>query len=59
MSILSFVLLLLVIGVVVYGIKCAIAGDWMRLLWLAVGLIIVIVILGALGVSLPNIPRLG
>jgi hypothetical protein len=58
MTILSFVLLLLVIGVVVYGIKCAIAGDWMRLLWLAVGLIIAIIILGALGITLPTIPRL-
>lgn len=59
MSILSFILLLFIIGVVIYGIKLAIAGDWKGLLWLVVLLIVVIIILGALGVSLPNIPRLG
>jgi hypothetical protein len=59
MSILSFVLLLLVIGVVVYAIKLAIAGNWKELLWLVVGLIVVIIVLGVLGIQLPNIPRLG
>ena len=59
MSILSFVLLLLVIGVVVYAIKLAFAGAWKELLWLVVGLVIVIIVLGVLGIQLPNIPKLG
>lgn len=59
MTILSFILLLLVIGVIVYGIKLAIAGNWIQILWLAIGLIVTIIILGALGITLPVIPRLG
>ena len=58
MTILAFVLMLVVIGVVFYGIKLALAGSWRELLWLALGLIAVIWILSALGVSLPTIPTL-
>ena len=57
-SILSFILLLVVIGVIVYGIKLAIAGNWKQLLYLAGGLIIAIILLGVLGVQLPDIPRI-
>lgn len=56
MDILTFVLMLVVIGVVIYGIKLAIAGNWQQLLWLAIGLIAAIWVLGALGISLPSIP---
>ncbi|MEK9207261.1 MAG: hypothetical protein AAB922_02185 [Patescibacteria group bacterium] len=58
MDLLTFVLFLTVIGVVVYGIKLAIAGAWQQLLWLAVGLIAAIWILGALGIALPTIPSI-
>lgn len=59
MSILSFILILIVIGVVFYGVKLAFAGSWQQLLWLALGLFAAIWVLGALGITLPNIPRLG
>lgn len=59
MSILSFILALLVIGAVIYGIKLALAGNWQQLIYLLVGLIAAIWILSLLGISLPNIPRLG
>jgi FtsH-binding integral membrane protein len=58
MSIFSFFLLLLVVAVSVYGVKLAIDVNWKQLLWLVVGLIIAIVILGVLGVKLPDIPRI-
>ena len=58
MSILTFVLLLLVIGVAVYGVKLAIAGNWKQLLWLVVGLVIAIILLSVLGIKLPNIPTI-
>jgi len=58
LSILSFVLVLIVIGVAVYGVKLAIAGNWKQLIYLAVGLFVAIIILGMLGVKLPNIPTI-
>ena len=58
MSILEFVLILLIIGVIVYGVKLAFAGSWKQLLYLAGGLIIAIILLGILGVELPNIPKI-
>lgn len=59
MSILSFILLLAVIAVAVYGVKLAFAGNWKELVWLVIGLLIAIFLLGVLGVQLPDIPRLG
>lgn len=59
MSILTFVLFLAVIAVIVYGVRLAFAGAWKELLWLAIGLVVAMWILGALGIQLPNIPRLG
>lgn len=56
MTILEFVLMLAVIGVIIYGIKLAFAGAWQQLLYLVIGLIAAIWILGALGVTLPTIP---
>ncbi len=58
MTILSFVLMLLIIATVVYAIRLAIAGNWRELLYLLVGLVAAIWILGALGIQLPNIPTL-
>ena len=58
MTILAFILMLVVIGAVIYGIKLAFAGDWRGLVWLVIILIAAIWILGALGVQLPNIPTL-
>lgn len=58
MTILTFILMLVVIAVVIYGIKLAFAGDWKGLIWLVVILIASIWILGALGIQLPNIPSL-
>jgi len=58
MSILSFILVLLVIGVAVYGVKLAIAGNWKQLLYLALGLFVAIIILGMLGIRLPDIPTI-
>lgn len=58
MSILSFILLLLVIAVVIYGVKLAIAGNWQQLLYLFLGLLAAIWVLSALGISVPNLPSL-
>ena len=56
MSILSFILALAVIAVMVYGVKLAFAGNWRELVYLAIGLVVAIVILGMLGITLPDIP---
>lgn len=58
MSLLTFLLALLVIGAVIYGIKLAIAGNWQQLLYLIVGLIAAIWVLGLLGITVPSIPTL-
>ena len=57
-SILTFVLVLVVIGVAIYGVKLAIAGNWKQLIYLAVGLFVAIIILSMLGIKLPNIPTI-
>jgi hypothetical protein len=56
MSILSFILALAVIAVMVYGVRLAFAGNWRELVYLAIGLVVAIVILGMLGITLPDIP---
>jgi len=58
LSILTFVLVLLVIAVIFYAIKLVIAHDWKQLGYLAIGLIVSIIILGMLGIKLPNIPTI-
>lgn len=58
MSILTFVLLLAIIAVVIYGIKLAFAGAWKELVFLVIGLIAAIWILSALGITLPTLPRI-
>lgn len=57
MTILSFLLLLIVVAVIIYGIKLAIDGNWKQLIITVAVLFCVIWILSALGVSLPSIPR--
>lgn len=59
MTLLSFVLILCVIGAVVYGIKLAFSGAWLQLVYLALGVLVAVWILGLLGISLPTIPRIG
>ncbi len=58
MSLLSFLLALLVIGVVIYGVKLALSGSWQQLIYLIVGLIAALWILGLLGIQVPSIPTL-
>lgn len=57
-TILSFVLILVVLAVVVYGITLVFAGRWKELFWLAIGLVIAIIILQMLGIRLPNVPTI-
>lgn len=56
MTLLAFLLALLVIGAVIYGIRLAFAGNWQQLIYLVVGLIAAIWILGLFGITLPNLP---
>jgi glycerol uptake facilitator-like aquaporin len=58
MSVLTFVLVLLVIAVVIYAIKLVIAQNWKQLAYLAIGLVVAIIILGMLGIKLPDIPTI-
>lgn len=57
MTLLSFVLVLCVIGAVVYAVKLAFAGAWQQLVFLALGVLVSVWILGLLGISLPTLPR--
>jgi hypothetical protein len=56
MSLLTFLLVLLVIAGVVYGIKLAFQGAWQELIYLIVALLVTTWILGIFGISLPNLP---
>ena len=56
LSILTFLLMLLVGAVIIYGVKLAIDGKWKDLLIVFIVLVVALWILGALGLSLPNIP---
>lgn len=56
MSLLSLLLVLLVAGVVIYGVKLALAGNWKNLVLTVVVLILVLWVLSMFGISLPNLP---
>ena len=58
MSLLTFLLMLVVAGFVVWGIMRALAGQWRELVTGVVILILVLWILGALGLTLPSIPTI-
>lgn len=58
MSLLSFLLVLVVIAIVVYGIKLAFEAKWKELIWLVIGVFIAMIILSMLGIRLPDIPTL-
>jgi hypothetical protein len=48
--------MLLVAGIVIYGLRLALAGQWKELVIAIVVLLLVIWILGAFGLHLPNLP---
>jgi hypothetical protein len=56
MSIITLILMLIVVAAVIYGVKLALAGNWKELIILAVVLVLVLWILGAMGLSLPSLP---
>lgn len=58
MTILGLILMLIVVAVVVYGVKLALAGNWRDLIILAVVLVLSLWVLGALGLTLPSLPAL-
>ena len=51
--------MLVVAAVIVWGVLKAIAGDWKSLIIAVVVLFVVLWILGALGITLPSLPRVG
>lgn len=57
MTIVTLLLMLLIIGAVIYGVKLALAGNWRDLVIMIVVVILVIWLLGAFGISLPSLPR--
>jgi len=58
MTLLSLILILLVVAVVVYAVKLALAGDWKQLVITVVALILILWVLSAFGLSLPSIPAI-
>ncbi len=58
MSIISFLVLLLIVAIIIYGVRLAMAGNWQQLIMLAVGTILGLWVLSALGVSVPSLPTL-
>ena len=56
MSIVTLLLMLVVAGIVIYGIRLALAGQWKELIIAVVILLLVIWILGAFGITLPTLP---
>lgn len=58
MTLITLILMLIVVAVVIYGIKLALAGDWKQLIILAVVLVLALWILGAMGLSLPSLPSI-
>ena len=58
MSLISLLLMLIVAGVVIYGVRLALAGNWRELIITVVVLIVALWILGALGLSLPSLPAI-
>lgn len=57
MDIISLVLMLIVAAVVWYSVTLAMAGNWRQLVMVAIGLLLALWILGALGMTLPSIPK--
>jgi len=55
MTIVTILLMLLIVAVIIYGVKLALAGDWRNLLITVVTLILVLWVLGAMGISIPKI----
>jgi len=55
-SILTFLLMLAVIAAVVYGIKLALAQRWQDLIIMVVVLLLILWVLSAFGLTLPDLP---
>lgn len=58
MTLIGFILILLVAATVYYGVTLAMAGAWKQLVMLAIGLVLALWILSALGLALPSLPAL-
>lgn len=58
MTILQFVLMLAVAGFVIWAVTKALAGDWQNLIIGVVVLLVGLWVLGALGLTLPNLPAI-
>ena len=56
MSIIQLILMLAVGAAIIYGVTLALAGRWKDLLIMAVVLVVILWILGAMGMTLPSIP---
>lgn len=57
MSIITLLLMLVIAAVVIYAIRLAFAGQWKELVITVVIVILVLWILQAFGLTLPNLPR--
>lgn len=57
MPLITLLLMLIVAAVIIYGVKLALAGNWRDLIITVIILILALWILGALGLSIPNVPR--
>ena len=55
MTIVTILIMLLIVAVIIYGVKLALAGDWRNLLITVVTLILVLWVLGAMGANIPSI----
>jgi len=55
MTIITILLMLVVVAVIIYGVKLAIAGDWRNLIITVVTLALVLWVLGAMGINIPSI----
>jgi hypothetical protein len=55
MSILSIIMILIVVGVIIYAVRLALAGNWKQLIITAVILFLAVWVLSLFGISLPMI----
>ncbi len=54
MMIMTLILMLVVIAVVIYGVRLALAGDWKNLIIVAISLILVLWVLQSFGITIPS-----
>lgn len=48
--------MLLMVGVIIYGVKLAFADAWQQLVFLVIGVVLALWVLGAMGISIPSFP---